>query len=113
MSEKKKGQEEQASGQGKETKTPASQAQEPKKPEATRDLIAEANTVADRLEKQNKEYKALIERQERIAVENTLGGSSEAGHKETTEEDKADEAARKQLEGTGYEDMLFPEKDKK
>ena len=83
---------------------------EPEKPETTLDLVQQANTVADRLEKQNKQYEALIERQERIAVENTLGGSTEAGHKEKTEEDKADAAARKTLEGTGYEDMLFPEK---
>ena len=85
---------------------------EPEKPKTTIDLVQQANSVADRLEKQNKQYEALIERQERISIENTLSGSSEAGHKETTEEDKADAAARKTLEGTGYEDMLFP-KDKK
>lgn len=103
---------EQANEQGKEGKTPASHAGKPNlKQKETLDLIQQANSTADRLEKQNKQYEALIERQEKLTVENTLGGSTDAGqNKEQTDDEKADEAARKQLKGTGYEDLLFPEK---
>ena len=103
MAEKKEETKEQEVEQVKEDKTPEFQAQQP-------DLIAKANSVAERLEKQNKTFEALLNRQERLQVEKTLGGTAEAGltPKSLTDEDKATAAAKKQLEGTGYEDILFP-----
>ena len=72
-------------------------------------LIKEAKNQADRIEKGNKEFKDLLIHQEKMQIENSLGGTADAGSPETTEEQKANEAARKQLEGTGFEDYLFPE----
>ena len=105
MTNEKKEVKEQVVEQVKEDKTPALQAGEP-------DLIGKANSVAERLEKGNKLFSALLDRQEKLQVEKTLGGSTEAGiaPKVTTDEDKAIAAAKKQLEGTGYEDMLDPPK---
>jgi len=105
MAEKKEETKEQEVEQVKEDKTPEFQAQQP-------DLIGKANSVAERLEKGNKLFSALLDRQEKLQVEKTLGGSTEAGiaPKVTTDEDKAIAAAKKQLEGTGYEDMLDPPK---
>ena len=45
-----------------------------------------------------------------MQLESTLGGKADAGSTEKTEEDKEIEGARKLLEGTGFEDQLFPEK---
>ena len=78
------------------------------------DLIEQAQSIADKIEKQNKEYSALLDRQEQIEAEKRLGGSTEAGEsvKEQTEEEKEIAAAKKQLKGTGYEDMFDPPKEK-
>jgi len=103
MTNEKKEVKEQVVEQVKEDKTPALQAGEP-------DLIGKANSVAERLEKGNKLFSALLDRQEKLQVEKTLGGSTEAGiaPKVTTDEEKEDNKARKMLKGTGYEDLLFP-----
>lgn len=74
------------------------------------EAINKANAAAERIEKANSELKELLDRQERINVENTLGGNTEAGSPATTEEEAADEAARKTLEGTGFGEQLFPKK---
>ena len=78
------------------------------------DLIDNAQSAAEKLEKQNKLFSALLDRQERLEAEKRLGGSTEAGEstKEQTEEEKEIAAAKKQLEGTGYEDMFDPPKEK-
>ena len=76
------------------------------------DLIDNAQSAAEKLEKQNKLFSALLDRQERLEAEKRLGGNTEAGEstKEQTEEEKEIAAAKKQLEGTGYEDMFDPPK---
>lgn len=53
------------------------------------DLITKANAAAMRIEEANKEQKNLLDRQEAMQVEKTLGGTAEAGaevKEETPEE---------------------------
>ena len=71
-------------------------------------MINNANEAAERMEKANKEAKEIIHRQEMLKVEKTLGGTSDAGSQELTEEQKEVAAARKMIEGTGFETDLFP-----
>lgn len=49
-------------------------------------LIDKANQAAERLEKGNEELLKLIERQEQLKVETTLGGQTVAGQEEPKEE---------------------------
>ncbi len=74
------------------------------------DMVDRANEAADRLENANKDLKVTLERQERLRVETVLGGKSEAGSKDESEEEKAIASARKLVEGSGFEDSLFPKK---
>ena len=74
------------------------------------DLIAKATAAAIRLEEANKEMSAILVKQERFKVEQTLGGKSTAGTPQISKEAKANAEARKFLKGTGYDDELFPEK---
>ena len=83
-----------------------------KEPKATQSIVDEANAAAQRMEEANKKQEELINRQEAIQVEKTLGGQADAGSKEMSEEDKITEEAKKALEGTGYETM-FDEPEKK
>ena len=77
------------------------------------ELINQANTAASRIEKANEELKKQLDRQEAMKVEQVLGGETEAGDQQDPAEKAADDAAKKQLEGTGFEDLLFPKKEKK
>ena len=75
------------------------------------DLIEKANLAALRQEEANKELAKLLDRQEAMIVEKTLGGSADAGSQEVVEKTKEEikiENARAFLKGTGYEDTLFP-----
>ena len=94
----------------KKPEKPEEKKEAPKPLSRPTELIIKANEAAERIEKANDDLKATLDRQERLQVERTLGGSAEAGQRPTTEEEKADEAARKQLEGTGFEEQLFPKK---
>ena len=107
MAEEKKQEKEQGSEAQFKQETPAKQA-------GQSDLIDNAQSAAEKLEKQNKLFSALLDRQERLEAEKRLGGSTEAGEstKEQTEEEKEIAAAKKQLKGTGYEDMFDPPKEK-
>lgn len=67
------------------------------------DMISKANDAAARLEKANERMDALLTRQERLAVERTLGGATEAGTPEKTKEQKEIEDANAMLKGTGLE----------
>lgn len=73
------------------------------------DIVAQANEAAQRLEDANKATAALLQRQERLAVANTLGGSAEAGAPGLSDEQKAQKSAKKFLEGTGFDEELFPD----
>ena len=77
----------------------------------TEDLISKANAAAARQEAANKELALLLARQEKLKVEETLSGTAKAGTtKRQTKDEKQIADARKMLEGTGYEDELFPVK---
>ena|SRR3990167_377382 len=74
------------------------------------DMIKKANEAAERLEKANKQQEENLDRRERIYAQEKLGGRADAGGREQTQDEKDTEGARKLLEGTGFEDRLFPEK---
>ena len=61
------------------------------KPSAAEDLISKANTAAARQEAANAELSKLLDRQEAMKVEQTLGGKTDAGQpqKETTPQEYA------------------------
>lgn len=71
-------------------------------------IVEEADKAAERLEAANKQYEKLIKRQEALKVEETLGGSSSAGAPSLTAEQRRKANARKYIEGSGFEDDLFP-----
>ena len=77
------------------------------------DKIAMANAAAERMEKANLELGALLNKQERLKVERTLGGSSDAGSQKKSKEALAQEEAEKYLKGTGLEDHAFPKEEGK
>ncbi len=56
--------------------------------------IDRANEAAERLERANKKHEALLDRQEEMQVEKTLGGKAEAGDTQKKEDDP-EEYARK------------------
>ena len=67
-------------------------------------LLAKAGDAAARLEKANKELSALLDRQEALRVEATLAGSAGVGGpKPPTKDDEERAAAKRFLEGTGFE----------
>ena len=72
------------------------------------ELISKANDAAERLEAGNKELAQLLAKQERMKVEDTLGGSASAGTPEKSEDEKQIEGAKALLAGTGLEDEAFP-----
>ena len=75
--------------------------------ETKEDIIGKAMAAADRLEAANRATEALIARQERLAVQNTLGGSADAGGSKLTDSQKEDIEAKKMLVGTGFEDLML------
>ena len=74
------------------------------------DLITKANAAAERLEKANKQMADLLAKQALMKAEQIIGGQSQAGGKQETEDDKELAAAKAMLAGTGLEDDLFPDK---
>lgn len=87
---------------------PKEETKEKKIEEHPDDKISRANAAAERMEAANKKHEALLNREEAQKVSDVLGGEAEAGiqNKEETEEEKITAAAKKQLEGTGFEDMV-------
>ena len=86
---------------------------EEKKPEPeekTTELITKANEAAERLEKANQEHRDIVTKQEQLKIEETLGGTADAGAPEQTEEQKEIAGAKGYLKGTGFEDILDPPK---
>lgn len=73
-------------------------------------VVDVANKAAERLEAANKETLKLIQRQEKMMVEKTLAGSTDASEPAMTTEEKGIAEAKKMLEGTGLEDHAFPDK---
>ena len=69
-------------------------------------MIGDANLAAARLEAANKEHRELLIKQESLMVENTLSGSTSAGVKSLSEDEKNVLEAKKFLKGTGFEDIL-------
>ena len=85
---------------------------EPKKPveETTEEQLAAVNAAADRVEAANAKTAELLERQEALKVEDTLGGEADAGAQKKTVEETQAETAKEYLEGTGLAEEAFPEK---
>ena len=73
------------------------------------ELVQQANDAAERLEKANQESKELLKQAAEMKVQNTLGGTAEAGAEAKTK-DLAEEEAKRLLTDTGYENELFPNK---
>ena len=71
-------------------------------------MINRANDAADRMEKANAEMRVLLEKREVAKVESTLSGETHAGKEPVVKSVEAEslEAAKKQLAGTGFEDMV-------
>ena len=90
--------------------TPAPLATPPPAPAATDQpsLLDKANATAERLEKANKDFAALLDKQERLRVQDTLGGTAHAGAQTETLEEKQIASAKQMLQGTGFEDMFDP-----
>lgn len=63
-----------------------------------RDLIKEANEAAARLEAANMRHNELLDRQEKLKIQETLGGTAEAGTPKPKEESPK-EYAEKVLKG--------------
>ncbi len=79
------------------------------KAEPEKSQIDVAKEIVDSMEKQNKIFAENIKRAEKLSAEQLLGGVIPAG-KEATQEEKEIAAARELIKGTGFEDLLFPEK---
>lgn len=74
------------------------------------DVVEKANQAADRLEEATKKAKEVLAKQEQIKATEILDGTTDAGQKEETEEEKEIKEAKKLLEGTGFDKQLFPDK---
>jgi len=68
---------------------------------APRDMIAEANNAAEKLELLNKQLDEKLQRLERLQVESTLGGRAavQVAKKEETNEEYADRIIRGESDG--------------
>ena len=69
------------------------------KPEQEKSLVEQANAAAERIEKANAEYKALMEKQEVMAANARLGGKSDAGTKNVKQDIDPREYAKMVLTG--------------
>jgi len=93
-------------------KTPEVQTNETPKEKVPVSPIEEAKDVLQKITEQNQIMAGNLERVERLQSEQMLSGKAAAGTatKEKTQDEKDTEGARKMIEGTGYEDQLFPKK---
>jgi hypothetical protein len=66
-------------------------------------LVKKANAAAARLEEANKKMEEILLKQEKLFVERSLGGKTEAGKPAMTEEEKETAEVKKMLDGTGLE----------
>jgi len=80
---------------------PIVKTEEPKKEDATEtsNMIDTANEAAVRLEDANKEFKGLLDRQERMKVEQRMAGQTEAGQTQVKKEETPEEYANRILSG--------------
>lgn len=83
-----------------ETPIPPKEGADPKTPlppkeddTSAEDIVDKASEVADRIEKANKAAEEIIAKQEKLAVEATLGGEANAGR--PIKEDTPEEYAKK------------------
>ena len=74
------------------------------------DVVENATKAAERLEAANAVTAELVAKQEKLMAQSILGGKSSAG--ETLPPVDENAGARAMLEGTGYDDMLFPVENK-
>jgi len=67
---------------------------EPMPPPTEENLIDKAQQAAERLENANARLSMLLDKQERLKVKETLGGTAEAGEPQKKEETPKDYAAK-------------------
>lgn len=94
-------------------KTEAATAAVKEEKENADNLVKNANEAADRIEAANAKTEELMTRQAATKAEKILGGTTEAGTPSQTDEEKAAAAAKEQIKGSGFEDMLDPPAEKK
>lgn len=73
---------------------------------AASDSIDRANVAAKRLEDANKEHERLLAIQQKLQIQDTLGGQTEAGNKPKKDENAS---AKRYLKGTDWENEVFPD----
>lgn len=78
-------------------------------PSDSKPTVDEAKKILDEIKIQNKIFADNIQKAEKLATENLLGGKSKAGQ-EKTKEDEQIESAKNLLKGTGFDEQLFPSK---
>lgn len=72
--------------------------------------LEEAKETLKKLEEQNKIMTGNIEKATKLQAEIMISGKTPAGQSEMTDEEKAEADARKLIEGSGFEDRIFPKK---
>lgn len=84
---------------GEEDKKPDNEP-EPDTAPASIDMIDQANEAAERLERANNRREELLQREEKLAIQKTLGGKAEAGiEPEKPKEETAEEYKNRIMKG--------------
>lgn len=76
--------------------------------------LEKAELIATRIEAANLKTEELVTRQENLRAEQIISGDADAGagnSNKPTEDEQKDANARKMLEGSGFENDLFPQKE--
>ena len=87
--------------EGEEEKTEEEKGED--KEESSLSMVEKANLAALRQEEANRELKALLDRQERLAVQSKLGGESEGGAVVEKKEETPQEYKNRIMAGTPHE----------
>ena len=83
------------SGEGIESTPKIKAPSPPNRPTAADDRISQANAAAARMEAANERFTELLAKQEALQVEQTLGGTAQAGNTGTQKEDSDVDYAKK------------------
>ena len=75
--------------------------------------LQEAKETVKEMEKQNKIMADNIKKQEELQAEAMISGRTPAGQGSLSEEERKDADARKLIEGSGFEERLFPTPEEK
>ena len=72
--------------------------------------IEEAKEVLTQITEQNKIMSENVEKATKLQAEMMISGKTPAGQGSLSEEEQKDADARKLIEGSGFEDRIFPKK---